>query len=179
MSVPASIATAVTGAATIANPMDILMASINTNPYFIGIMMLLLNLGGRFLSLEITKEQEKVLSKPAVRRFFLFAVLFVATRNIVVALGLTVIVVLVLGYLFNENSDLCLWKPCTLGKPSGSEPQASYSGLSSEEVMILKRLQDKQMAAQKKDTETPEVVTPFVNASQVYMNAINTLRGTF
>jgi len=106
MSVPASIATAVTGAATIANPMDILMASINTNPYFIGVMMLLLNLGGRFLSLEITKEQEKVLSRPAVRRFFLFAVLFVATRNIVVALGLTVIVVLVLGYLFNENSDL-------------------------------------------------------------------------
>ena len=179
MSVPASIATAVTGAATIANPMDILMASINTNPYFIGIMMLLLNLGGRFLSLEITKEQEKVLSKPAVRRFFLFAVLFVATRNIIVALGLTVIVVLVLGYLFNENSDLCLWKPCTVGKPSDSEPQASYSGLSSEEVMILKRLQDKQMAAQKKDTQTPEVVTPFVNASQVYMNAINTLRGTF
>jgi len=179
MSVPASIATAVTGAATIANPMDILMASINTNPYFIGIMMLLLNLGGRFLSLEITKEQEKILSKPAVRRFFLFAVLFVATRNIIVALGLTVIVVLVLGYLFNENSDLCLWKPCTVGKPSDSEPQASYSGLSSEEVMILKRLQDKQMAAQKKDTETPEVVTPFVNASQVYMNAINTLRGTF
>lgn len=179
MSVPASIATAVTGAAAIANPMDILMASINTNPYFIGVMMLLLNLGGRFLSLEITKEQEKVLSKPAVRRFFLFAVLFVATRNMVVALGLTVIVVLVLGYLFNENSDLCLWKSCTVGKPSDSEPQANYSGLTAEEVMILKRLQDKQMAAQKKDTQTPEVVTPFVNASQVYMNAINTLRGTF
>lgn len=156
------------------------MASINTNPYFIGVMMLLLNLGGRFLSLEITKEQEKVLSKPAVRRFFLFAVLFVATRNIVVALGLTVIVVLVLGYLFNENSDLCLWKPCTLGNPSDSEPQANYSGLTAEEVMILKRLQDKQMAAQKKDTQAPEAVTaPFVNASQVYMNAINTLRGTF
>ena len=179
MSVPASIATAVTGVAAIANPMDILMASINTNPYFIGVMMLLLNLGGRFLSLEITKEQEKVLSKPAVRRFFLFAVLFVATRNMVVALGLTVIVVLILGYLFNENSDLCLWKSCTVGKPSDSEPQASYSGLTAEEVMILKRLQDKQMAAQKKDTQTPEVVTPFVNASQVYMNAINTLRGTF
>jgi hypothetical protein len=73
-----------------------------------------------------------------------------------------------------------LWKPCTLGtQPKGSEPQANYSGLTSEEVMILNRLQDKQMAAQKKDTETPEVVTPFVNASQVYMNAINTLRGTF
>ena len=70
------------------NPLDVLMSSINTNPYFIGLMMLLLNLGGRFLSLEITKEQEKFLSQPMVRRFFLFAILFVATRNIVIAAGL-------------------------------------------------------------------------------------------
>ena len=40
------------------NPLDILMASVNSNPYFIGIMMLLLNLGGRFLSLEISKERK-------------------------------------------------------------------------------------------------------------------------
>ena len=39
----------------VVNPLDVLMTSINTNPYFIGIMMLLLNLGGRFLSLEISK----------------------------------------------------------------------------------------------------------------------------
>ena len=78
------------------NPLDILMASVNSNPYFIGIMMLLLNLGGRFLSLEISKEQEKFLSQPMVRRFFLFVVIFVATRNIVIAAGLAIIVILLL-----------------------------------------------------------------------------------
>ena len=96
MSLPA-VAAVLPAVAT--NPLDIVMASINTNPYFIGIMMLLLNLGGRFLSLEISKGQEKFLSQPFVRRFFLFAVIFVATRNIIIAFGLSIIIILLLGYL--------------------------------------------------------------------------------
>lgn len=94
----------------VVNPIDVLMSGINTNPYFIGAMMLMLNLGGRFLSMEVTKGQEKFLSRPDVRRFFLFAVLFVATRNFVIAAGLAIIVIFLLGYLLNENSDLCLWR---------------------------------------------------------------------
>ncbi len=135
------------------NPLDVLMSSINTNPYFIGLMMLLLNLGGRFLALEITKEQEKFLSQPMVRRFFLFAVLFVATRNIVIAAGLAVLVILVLGYLFNENSSMCLWKPCVQESFKEQEQQPSFVGLTPEEAMILKRLQDKQAAAQQQHAD--------------------------
>ena len=53
-------APAVAMVATVTNPLDILMSGVNSNPYFIGLMMLLLNLGGRFLSLEISKEQGKI-----------------------------------------------------------------------------------------------------------------------
>ena len=149
---------AVAGALAMTNPLDILMASVNSNPYFIGLMMLLLNLGGRFLALEISKEQEKFLSQPIVRRFFLFAVLFVATRNVVIAAGLAIIVIVCLGYLFNENSDLCLWKSCI---PDPSKPEAkqeSFIGLSPEEAMIYTRLQQKQAAASKpkEAEETPK-----------------------
>jgi hypothetical protein len=147
---------AVAGALAMTNPLDILMASVNSNPYFIGLMMLLLNLGGRFLSLEISKEQEKFLSQPIVRRFFLFAVLFVATRNVVIAAGLAIIVIVLLGYLFNENSDLCLWKSCISDPASQEIKQESFLGLTSEEAMIYKRLQDKQMAAAKPKEAEPE-----------------------
>ena len=41
------------------NPLEASLIGFNTNPYFIGITMLLLNLGGRFLAMEVTKEQEK------------------------------------------------------------------------------------------------------------------------
>jgi hypothetical protein len=128
-------------AVTSMNPMDILMASINSNPYFIGIMMVLLNIGGRFLSLEISKEQEKFLSTPIVRRFLLFAILFVGTRNIIIAGCLTIVLILLIGYLFNENSDLCIWHSCSY-KPPAAFQQVS-TNLSAEEYMIYKRLHDK------------------------------------
>ena len=170
---------AVAGALAMTNPLDILMASVNSNPYFIGLMMLLLNLGGRFLSLEISKEQEKFLSQPIVRRFFLFAVLFVATRNVVIAAGLAVIVILLLGYLFNENSDLCLWKSCISDPTSSEIKQESFLGLTAEEAMIYKRLQDKQMAAKPRDAEEiPQKKDSM--ASVLYNSAltqINSFRG--
>ena len=167
---------AIAQGAAVMNPLDVIMATINTNPYFIGLMMLLLNLGGRFLALEITKEQEKFLSQPMVRRFFLIAVLFVATRNIVIALVLGFIVILVLGYLFNENSDMCLWKSCAT--PKAQEPvQEGFTGLTPEEVMILKRLQDKQAAAaqqEKPQEETKQKAEP--SAGNLYDRAMNALK---
>jgi hypothetical protein len=172
-------------AATLMNPMDVLMTAVNTNPYFIGLMMLLLNLGGRFLALEITKGQEKFLSQPIVRRFFLFAVLFVATRNFVIAAGLAIIVIIMLGYLFNEHSELCLWRSCLVPTVKASDkPTEGFTGLTAEEAMILKRLQDKQMAGQPKgnddkdDNEKADENKPIL-ASDLYNDAIKRLRMAF
>ena len=85
----------------------------NSNPYLIGIFYLFLNLGGRFLSLELTKRQESNLSQPYVRPFILFAVMFISTRNVAVAFWTTVGILSVLWVFANENSDFCLipsWK---------------------------------------------------------------------
>lgn len=177
MSFPAAAASTATAIAA-TNPLDVLMAGVNSNPYFIGIMMLLLNLGGRFLALEISKDQEKFLSHPVIRRFFLFAVLFVATRNVIIAAGLTVIVIFVLGYLFNENSELCLWKSCiTPAAPQAKAGAEGFQGLSSEEAMILKRLQDKQMAAAtaasaSASSEEKEKEAPVAKAADIYNSVL-------
>ena len=153
------------------NPMDVLMNSVNTSPYFIGLMMLLLNLGGRFLALEISKDQEKFLSQPAIRRFFLFAILFVATRNIVIAAGLSILVILVLAYLFNENSELCLWRPCH--SESFIDGVPAPTPLTSEEQAILKRLQEKQAAA----SAAPAQVAPAKSATALYTQALSAITG--
>ena len=169
MSLPAA-AAATAAAVTVANPLDIILTGINSNPYFIGLMMLLLNIGGRFLSLEISKEQERFLSMPIVRRFLLFAVLFVATRNIIIAAALTFVMILIIGYLFNENSEFCVWKSCAV-KKTVVEAAVGYTGLTAEEVMILKRLQDKQAAGQKPKDE-PEPIAADPTASQVYISSL-------
>ena len=55
------------GTITIA-PIDAALMALNSNPYFIGTMMLMLNLGGRFIAMEVTKSQEQFFQNPWVRR---------------------------------------------------------------------------------------------------------------
>jgi hypothetical protein len=143
MSLPAAMSGQALSALAPISPVDAFLQIFNTNPYFIGIMMLVLNLGGRFISLEVTKKQEQFLQLPWVRRVLIFTVLFVATRNIWVAFWTTVAVVLLLGYLFNENSALCIFgqggkdgSKCAEGPKPGEE-------MTPEEKEILQRLSAK------------------------------------
>ncbi len=126
-------------------PIDTALAAFNTNPYFIGLMMLILNLGGRFLAMEVTKGQEYFLSHPIVRRTLIFVVLFIATRNIVIAFWLWLAIIVLLGYLFNENSALCVFgrrgmpgSTCAT-RPAGPEPPKPTD----QEMSIFKMLSEK------------------------------------
>jgi hypothetical protein len=166
--------------------------SLNSNPYFIGTMMLLLNLGGRFIALEMTKSQEQFFQNPWIRRLLIFTVLFVGTRNIMVAFWMTLIIILIIGYLFNENSSLCLFH---LGKPGSScidgptpsQIQAQMtpaSPFTPEESEIFRRLNEKQLkfAAQQRQ-DTTKVPSSFPKSiSDVYwqnMVLIKNSDGTF
>jgi len=98
------------GMITPMTPFDMILAGINTNPYFIGIMMLILNFGGRFISLEMSKAQEAIFTNTWIRRSLIFIIIFVGTRNVLVAFIMTFVIILCIGYLFNENSSLYLFK---------------------------------------------------------------------
>ena len=146
MSVPASaMSTIAMSSATALSPIDAVLHTFNNSPYFVGMMMLLLNLGGRFISLEVTKQQEQFLQRPWVRRLLIFTVLFVATRNLWVAFWATLVVILLLGYLFNENSALCLFgsggqqgSTCSKDDSAGKKDE-----MTPEEKEILQRLSAK------------------------------------
>lgn len=142
MSLPAALSSQVLSTIAPINPIDGFLHIFNTNPYFIGIMMLILNLGGRFISLEVTKKQEQFLQLPWVRRGLIFTVLFVATRNIWVAFWATVTVVLLLGYLFNENSALCIFNMGIYGSKCADTPKPGDE-MTPEEKEILQRLSAK------------------------------------
>lgn len=151
------------GMATVApvviNPIEQVFLALNTNPYFIGLMMLLLNLGGRFIGMEISKEQEKVFVNPWVRRALIFTVLFVATRNVFVALIMTFFVLLLLSFLLNENSDLYIF-----GSAKKPDEAAPVQGMTPEETEIFRRLNEKYQringGSQKKEKEEDEEEEP-------------------
>ncbi len=150
--------------------LETFMNNFNTSPYFIGVMMLTMNLGSRFLALEMSKGQEAFFSHPWIRRFLIFVVFFIGTRNIWVAFWMALVSILILGYLFNENSSLCIFKgglpgaACTKPEaalipgpqgpqgPQGQQPTvqggSNAHALTAEEQMIHKQLSDKIARAQ-------------------------------
>ena len=50
------------------------LEDLNTNKYFTGIMMIVLNLGSRFLVMELSDTQTQLLSNKIIRRFVVFTV---------------------------------------------------------------------------------------------------------
>jgi hypothetical protein len=165
MSLPGLIAQPLTGAIATAtvSPLEAILGSFNGNLYFIGIMMLVLNLGGRFLAMEITKDQETFFQNPWVRRFLIFVVLFVATRNIIVAFWLTVVVVIVLGFLFNENSALSIFGP------SKGAQGVPVQTMTPEEVEIFRRLNEKRLRNEPVQEDTDKKKKKDADPFMVYM----------
>ena len=84
------------------------LSDLNTNKYFTGIMMIILNLGSRFLVMELSETQSQMLSNKIIRRFVVFTVVFIATRDIFVSLILTGVFIILVSGLFNENSKYCI-----------------------------------------------------------------------
>ncbi len=93
------------GGGALAETLLMSIHEINMNPYVLGFAYILLNLGGRFMVLSVTPGQEAFLQNIIFRPLLLFAIMFIGTRSLIVAFWMTLVVLLVLHYFLNENSD--------------------------------------------------------------------------
>lgn len=82
--------------------------SLNNSKFFAGFVMLTMNIGSKYITIELSTTQEKYLKYTLGRQLLIFAILWMGTRDIVIALTLTLVFILFADYLFNENSKLCL-----------------------------------------------------------------------
>ena len=89
---------------------NMFMENLNRSKYFAGVMMILLNLGSRFLVSELSETQEQFLNNSIIRRIVVFTVVFIATKDVWVSLILTAVFIILVSNLFNENSYYCLMK---------------------------------------------------------------------
>ena len=77
---------------------------LNENKYFIGILVLLLNFGSKYVQEEIGVFADKILSSRIARRLIIFSMCFFATRDIIISLILTAAFVIISFNLINETS---------------------------------------------------------------------------
>ena len=81
---------------------------LNSSKFFAGIIMILLNVGSKFISIQFSKSAEEYLKYSVSTQLLVFAMAWMGTRDIYTALALTAIFVVLSDHIFNEESSLCV-----------------------------------------------------------------------
>ena len=82
--------------------------TLNDSKYFAGVMMILLNVGSKFITIKFSKSTEEYIKYSVTKQILVFSMAWLGTRDIYTALGLTAIFSILSEYLFNEGSLMCI-----------------------------------------------------------------------
>jgi len=81
---------------------------LNNSKFFAGVIMIILNVGSKFMSIQFSKSTEEYMKFSLSKQLLVFAMAWMGTRDIYVALGLTAVFTILSDHLFNEESSLCV-----------------------------------------------------------------------
>jgi uncharacterized membrane protein len=85
-----------------------LINTLNSSKYFTGIMMIILNIGSRFVEIKLSDSMETFIKYNIAREVLIFTMAWMGTRDIVVALTLTAVFVVLSEFLLNDKSNYCI-----------------------------------------------------------------------
>jgi len=81
---------------------------LNNSKFFAGVIMILLNVGSKFITIQFSKSAEEYMKWSICKEILVFAMAWMGTRDIYAALGLTAVFTILSEYLFNEESSYCI-----------------------------------------------------------------------
>ncbi len=80
---------------------------LNNSKFFAGVIMILLNVGSKFIAIQFSKSTEEYLKMNVTKQLLVFAMAWMGTRDIYTALVLTAVFTILSDHLFNEESPYC------------------------------------------------------------------------
>lgn len=81
---------------------------VNTNKFFIGLMMIMLNIGSKYVTIQTSKSMEQYMKMSISKQMLVFSMCFLGTRCIITSILLTAGFVILSDHVFNEESDYCV-----------------------------------------------------------------------
>jgi hypothetical protein len=124
---------------------------LNDNKVFAGIVMLIMNIGSKYINIELSKTQENYIKYSIGRQLIIFSILWVGTRDIFVSLFMTVLFILFADYLLNENSYYCIIPK------NYREGNTNMDDINVTEKDVNSAIDTLKMALKKKGTENMEI----------------------
>ncbi len=125
---------------------------LNSSKFFTGLVMLTVNIGSKYITLQLSSSQEEYIKYTLGRQILVFAILWMGTRDIVTALILTCVFIIFADYLFNDNSKFCIIPHSYMEKVKDKEnPQITQKEVD-DAIHLLKRAREqKQTKATKSE----------------------------
>ena len=80
---------------------------LNNSKFFAGVVMILLNVGSKFISIQFSKSTEEYLKMNVTKQLLVFAMAWMGTRDIYTSLVLTAVFTILSDHVFNEESPYC------------------------------------------------------------------------
>ena len=126
---------------------------LNNSKFFAGVIMILLNVGSKFIAIQFSKSSEEYMKYSISKQLLVFSMAWMGTRDIYTALGLTAVFTILSDYLFNEESKLCIVPPGyrVLNKiiDTNNDNEVSEPELSAAIAVLEKAKREKQKQTQK------------------------------
>jgi hypothetical protein len=82
--------------------------TLNNSKLFAGLMIIILNIASRFVTIKLSKTAESYLKFTFSRDILIFAIAWMGTRDIYIALVVVIGFIIVVDFIFNENSQFCV-----------------------------------------------------------------------
>ena len=81
---------------------------LNNSKLFAGVIMILLNVGSKFINIQFSKSTEEYLKMNVTKEVLVFAMAWMGTRDVFAAICLSILFVIFSDHIFNEESGICL-----------------------------------------------------------------------
>ena len=83
-------------------------ARLNNSKYFIGLVLLIMNIGSRYVTIKLSKTHEQMIKNLITKDLLIFSILFISLRDILLAFLFTAVFKILSDYVFNEKSRFCM-----------------------------------------------------------------------
>ena len=96
-------------------------ARLNDSKIFIGLLMIVMNIGSKYITVKLSDTQESYLKNNVAREVIIFCACWLGTRDIYISIILTASFFILTEHLFNENSPMCVVPQRYIKKPESTK----------------------------------------------------------
>jgi len=142
-----------------------ILSQANNSPVIAGVSMLFLNIGSKYIDIGLSKTQEKAIKNGIAKEILIFSIVFVATKDILLSMSITLVYFILTNFIFNEKSRFCA-APKFFNKLMDEIDVNGDNIISDEEieraVEILK--QSSKQKQQQPSQQKPAMSSPFISS---------------